>query len=412
MRILPFSSIRSQLVLIGVASASVSLLFFAVGHFINSTEGIREYVETCAVGLACSFAVALVLSCVLQRWISGPVIRLVETTRTIANQGDYSIRVKGNYTGELGDLYTSFNKMLDAIQTSADELQEARDLLEERVRERTAIIQEEITKKEQIQADLVKAKEVAETADQAKSRFLANISHELRTPLHGILSYAKFGLIEAATAEREELREFFGNVDHCADNLLRLVNDLLDLSKLESGRMTFAFRPADLSRLIEAVVDEFRSMCAEHKVSICYRGPEEATAAMIDPDRIQQVIRNLLSNAVKFSPPDGTIHVGLCRVDEAFLLSICDEGPGIPPEELESVFDRFIQSSKTKSNKGGTGLGLAICREIVGWHHGRIWAENNEGTGCVFYCELPSTCPDSPPDDLELELTGQFGNLR
>jgi signal transduction histidine kinase len=412
MRILPFSSIRSQLVLIGVASASAALLFFAVGNFISSTTTIREYAETCAVGLACSFAVALVLSCVLQRWISGPVIRLVETTRTIANLGDYSIRVKGNYTGELGDLYTSFNKMLDAIQTSAEELQKARDLLEERVRERTAIIQEEITKKEQIQADLVKAKEAAETADQTKSQFLANISHELRTPLHGILSYARFGLNEAATAEREELREFFGNVDHCADNLLRLVNDLLDLSKLESGRMTVAFRPADLSQLIEMVVDEFRSMCADHKVSICYRRPEEAMAALIDPDRIQQVIRNLLSNAVKFSPPDGTIHVGLRRVGETFLLTVRDEGPGIPLEELESVFDRFIQSSKTKSNKGGTGLGLAICREVVDRHHGRIWAENTAGTGCIFYCELPSACPDSPPDDPELQLTGQFENLR
>jgi signal transduction histidine kinase len=93
-------------------------------------------------------------------------------------------------------------------------------------------------------------------------------------------------------------------------------------------------------------------------------------------------------------------------------LSVRDEGPGIPPEELDAVFDRFIQSSKTKSNKGGTGLGLAICREIVNWHHGRIWAENNVGTGCIFYCEFPSACPDSPPDDLELELTGQLGNVR
>ncbi len=372
---------------------------------------IRQYTETCAIVLACSFAVALVLSCALQRSISGPIIKLVRTAGMIASKGDYSIRVKGSNSGELGALYSSFNEMLNAVQTSQVDLQKARDQLEERVRERTATIQEEIAEKEEIQIDLVKAKEAAEAADQAKSRFLANISHELRTPLHGILSYTRFGLNEVATAEREELRGFFGNVDHCANNLLCLVNDLLDLSKLESGRMAFESRHAELGQLVEMVVDEFKSMCAEHKVTICHRMPEEAMTATVDPNRIQQVVRNLLSNAVKFSPVDGTIFVELRRVGKNFLLSVRDEGPGILPEELETVFDRFIQSSKTMSNKGGTGLGLAICREIVNWHQGRIWAENNDTTGCVFYCELPSARPHSPSDAPEPEPAGLTANM-
>ena len=101
------------------------------------------------------------------------------------------------------------------------------------------------------------------------------------------------------------------------------------------------------------------------------------------------MIRNLLSNAVKFSPGGGTIHVRARRVGKTCLISVRDEGPGIPPDELELVFDKFMQSSKTKSGSGGTGLGLAICREIVAGHHGRIWAENNAQKGCIFYCELP-----------------------
>ena len=160
------------------------------------------------------------------------------------------------------------------------------------------------------------------------------------------------------------------------------------------------------------VVDEFRSMCSERKVRIAYQQSGAATTVLIDPDRISQVIRNLLSNAVKFSPPDGTIHVELCRAGDAFRLSVRDEGSGIPPEELETVFDRFVQSSKMKSNKGGTGLGLAICREIVGWHGGRIWAENNAEAGCVFHCELPFARPDSPPDASETVLTDSFEAIR
>ena len=248
-------------------------------------------------------------------------------------------------------------------------------------------------------------RDAAETANRSKSEFLANISHELRTPLHGILSYARFGLNETVTAEQSELHEFFHNVDHCAENLLHLVNDLLDLSKMEAGRMSFEFRRADVSELVEVVIDEFRSLCAEQKVEIRYERPDEATTTMVDPDRIQQVVRNLLANAVKFSPSSGTICVRLRRVGKAMLLSVRDEGPGIPPDEVEAVFDKFVQSSKTKSNKGGTGLGLAICREIVSGHKGRIWVENNAGTGCIFYVELPVPHSDVLANDQQLELT-------
>jgi signal transduction histidine kinase len=161
------------------------------------------------------------------------------------------------------------------------------------------------------------------------------------------------------------------------------------------------------------VVDEFRSLCSEKQIQIHFHHPEEGIEARLDPDRIKQVIRNLLSNAVKFSPPGGNIHARVRRIAEAALLSVRDEGPGIPADELEIVFDKFVQSSKTKSGSGGTGLGLAICREIVAEHEGRIWAESHENSGCIFYVQLPllqaAEEEDSEPkDEFDLECLDQL----
>lgn len=243
----------------------------------------------------------------------------------------------------------------------------------------------------------------AQEAAKAKSDFLANISHELRTPLHGILSYSRFGVSDGPSSDHNELQEYFHNINHCADNLLRLVNDLLDLSKMEAGHMTFAFQSADLSEIVKNVISEFEPLCAEHNVVIVFEDPDTATPSFVDPLRIQQVVRNLLSNAMKYSPSESAIHVRLQQNGEMLSLRIHDSGPGIPSNELETIFDKFVQSSKTKSNEGGTGLGLAICREIVNGHKGRIWAESNVGAGSVFYVELPAA------DEELLFNASQFG---
>jgi signal transduction histidine kinase len=248
---------------------------------------------------------------------------------------------------------------------------------------------------------IVEQRDAAEAANRSKSEFLANISHELRTPLHGILSYSRFGVEDATEGDRGELREYFENVSRSAEMLLNLVNDLLDLSKLEAGRMVFELQRTTIEPLVEVVVDEFRSLTAEKRIHITYRRADEETPILADGERFKQVVRNLLSNAIKFSPSDGVIHVRTRRVGKNVLMSVRDQGPGIPPEELEMIFDKFAQSSKTKSGSGGTGLGLSICREIVTGHHGRIWAENNTDVGSIFFCELPLAPAKSDDDDAD-----------
>ncbi len=196
-------------------------------------------------------------------------------------------------------------------------------------------------------------------------------------------------------------------MQHNADTLLNLVNELLDYSKLEAGQMSLTFAKCSLGGLVETVVNEFRSLCAESDVHIQYAAANEEIYVAADAERFKQVVRNLLSNAVKFSPAGATVHIRIRGAKQLALVSVRDEGPGIPPDDLENVFDKFFQSGRTSSIAGGTGLGLAICREIMTGHNGRVWAENNGQTGSTFYCELPqwSRVPDG---EQRLEVAEEF----
>ncbi len=233
------------------------------------------------------------------------------------------------------------------------------------------------------------AKEQAEQANLAKSVFLANMSHELRTPLHGILSFANFGLKNGATAEPKKLHRYFSTIRDSGMTLLSLVNDVLDLAKLEAGKMSLDKRQVDLKALVAKVVDEFESMTRDKNVSIQLLSFDNIHKIQADSTRIMQVVRNLLSNALKFSPEQASVSISAREEHGSLLVSVADEGPGIPANEVEAIFDKFIQSSKTRTGAGGTGLGLAICREIIAVHSGRIWAENNPGRGALFSFALP-----------------------
>ncbi|MBX3680214.1 MAG: PAS domain S-box protein [Rhodocyclaceae bacterium] len=250
--------------------------------------------------------------------------------------------------------------------------------------------------------DLRHAKEVAEAASQAKSMFLANMSHELRTPLHAILSYAQLGENRAGGVPPERLKDYFGRVKRSGARLLELLNDLLDLSKLEAGRMTMYLDDCNLRNVIDEAVHEFDGLAHVKRLAVGVSSPPDGVVARVDAKRIGQVVRNLLSNAIKFTPEHGRIEISLteCRIPAGrrttdsgatpgVRLVVSDSGVGIPAAELEKIFDKFVQSTATASGAGGTGLGLSICAEIVNAHKGRIHAECNAGGGADFIVELP-----------------------
>ena len=318
-----------------------------IAHNERSFESSRALFIGVAAG---ALVLALLLGFVLSWSLIGP-IQQIDTRLAAIASGDFSGHVEVENRDELGALGANVNRMNEELRRLYTEL---------------------------------------EAASQHKSEFLANMSHELRTPLNAIIGFSQVLRDEMVGSVNEKQAEYLEDIISSGNHLLSLINDVLDLSKVEAGQVELEVHPFSLREALERGVVMVRERATEDGVRVAFAADPEVDVVDGDERRIKQVIFNLLSNAVKFTPAGGEVDVSTARVNGEVRVSVADTGPGIAPEDRERIFEEFQQSESGEAQREGTGLGLALSKRYVELHGGRIWLESELGRGSIFTFALPT----------------------
>ncbi|TMA39915.1 MAG: hybrid sensor histidine kinase/response regulator [Deltaproteobacteria bacterium] len=326
---------------------------------------LKSYVEIVALAFAIAIVAGVLLSSRLQRAISDPILHLVDRARVVTEEKNYAIRATPTGGDELGLLVRTFNEMLTQIQARDTALEGARD--------------------------------EAEAANRTKDEFLAVVSHELRTPLTPILAWIR--MLRAGSLDTAATARALDAIDRNAHSQARLVDDLLDVSRIITGKVRLDVQQVELRSLVEAAVESARPAAEAKGIRNQMVIDPGAIVVSGDPQRLQQVFWNLLSNAVKFTPRNGRVQLCLQRVNSHVEIAVSDTGQGIKAAFLPHVFDRFRQAeSATTRAHGGLGLGLAIVRHIVELHGGSVRVDSDgDGRGATFTVELPTAAVRTAP---------------
>lgn len=245
--------------------------------------------------------------------------------------------------------------------------------------------------------ELTKEKDKADIANKCKSEYLANISHELRTHLHGILSFARYGIEESKNPNinKETLTKNFDEINNAGNELLTILNDILDLAKLEAGKVDYYKKSNDIACFVDYTFSEMDIIAQEKKITfeMKIKSPNIKTIAHFDAIKIQQVLKNLISNAIKFSYPGSIIKVEIENISqnqkEYMLISVINRGEQIPKDKQEIIFEKYKQNNNINTTYGSSGLGLSICKQIVEDHDGKIWAQNTPDGETQFSFMIP-----------------------
>ncbi len=318
---------------------------------------LERYGTIGAFVMLVSLVVGFLLASRLQRAISRPILHLAQTARVISDKKDFAVRATEYNKDEVGQLIDDFNEMLAQIQK--------RD------------------------AALIEKGNQLEILSRHKSQFLANMSHELRTPMNAILGYTELIQDSIYGAVPEPIQDVLGRIDKSGRHLLGLINDVLDLSKIEAGHLMLSLSDGSMKEIVYTVVSSMESLATEKGLALTVALSPDLPTGRFDQRRITQVLLNLVGNAIKFTDV-GKVHLSLTVSDGAFNVSVSDTGLGISPADQGRIFEEFQQADTSSSRpKGGTGLGLTIAKRIIEMHGGSMWVESILGSGATFLFTLP-----------------------
>lgn len=380
-----------------------------------------DYVIIAIIATLLAMAIAYLLMRPLNKVVTQPVLAIADVAREVVATGDYSRRAPGTSNDEVAELATSFNKMLSVIESRTRELENSNseiareseqrskaqqevmrlnEELEQRVHERTLQL-------EQANSELAMAMEEAKSANQAKSAFLSSMSHELRTPLNAILGFAQILTSEKLPSTLVQKREFANHILKSGRHLLTLINEILDLAKIESGAVALSLEPVALNEILQECESMVAPLAGNRGIRLLF--PNQCTANVTaDRTRLKQILLNLLSNAIKYNRDAGAVVVdcspsgtGLVRI------SVQDTGMGLKPEQVKQLFQPFNRLGQESGAEEGTGIGLVVTKRLVELMGGTIGVTSSQGVGSMFWIELKSTEPVPSRVDPNAEMPGE-----
>jgi signal transduction histidine kinase/DNA-binding response OmpR family regulator len=362
------------------------------------THRLKRYAGIAAMVLSASLIAALLVASIFQRAVAEPIVHLAEIARIVSRDKNYAMRATPTGKWDEPDiLIGAFNEMLGQIQEREGALQQAHDELERRVEERTAELETAKQEVEEFSYSVVRAKEEVERASKFKDQFLSTMSHELRTPLNAVLGFSDLLADERYGTLNDRQQRYVSHIHSGGKHLLKLISDILDLSKIEAGRMELTREDVTVASAFVEVISALYPL-AEKKSQALLQQVDPNLRVHADAMRFKQVLMNLVGNAIKFTPDGGRIELAARKVDDQVKIEVRDNGPGIPPEQQQRIFEAFFRLTETGSATEGTGLGLAITARLVELHGSKLGIESQPGEGTCFYFSLPliAITPDQP----------------